>query len=185
MLTNGWQEQYSPVAGNNHPEHIQDCNVEQVLHEDRLTLPASVKVIIISSSLSWLPFSEELCKLVRLLNQNTLQTLPSRQVKQANVKSKVWNSNILEVKQSKVSLREFKTTHFPKPKSFRVFRMNRRWFFHSSPSLKISLNCSQVLSNISFEVLTLVCFQAFWIYKQNCQDVLKLVKSFKDGVEGW
>ena len=41
----------TPMAGNDHPEHIQDCNVEQVLHEDRLTLPASVKVIIISSSL--------------------------------------------------------------------------------------------------------------------------------------
>ena len=142
-----------------------------------------------------LPFSEELGKLVSLLNQNTLQTLPSGQVKQANVKKwiqnsnsnwnsqswtgKVWNSNILEVKQSKVSLREFKTTHFPKPKSFRVFRMNLRWFFHSSPSLKMSLNCSQVSSKISFEVLTLVCFQAFWIYRQNCQDVLKLV------IQGW
>ena len=32
-------------------------------------------------------------------------------------------------------------TYFPKPKSFSVFSMNRRWFFHCSPSLKISLEC--------------------------------------------
>ena len=35
----------------------------------------------------------------------------------------------------------FWITYFPKPKSLRVFRMNRRWFFHCSPSLKISLEC--------------------------------------------
>ena len=29
----------TPMAGNDHPEHIQDCNVEQVLHQDWLTLP--------------------------------------------------------------------------------------------------------------------------------------------------
>ena len=45
------------------------------LHNDKLS-SSLWQVIIISSSSLWLPFSEELCKLVRLLDQNTLQTLP-------------------------------------------------------------------------------------------------------------
>ena len=70
--------------------------------------------------------------------------------------------------------RWIQATHFPKPKSFRVFRMNLRWFFHSSPSLKMSLGFKYVILDV-LEILTLVCLQASWIYKQNCQDVLKLV----------
>ena len=62
------------MAGNNYPKHIQDGNVEQVLNEDWLALPASLKIVIIS--FLCLPFSEELGKFVRLFDQNTLQTLP-------------------------------------------------------------------------------------------------------------
>ena len=67
------------------------------------------------------------------------------------------------------------STNFPKPKSFKVFRMNLLWFFHSSPSLKMSLNCSSMCSQIILEKPTLVCFRASWICRQNYQDVLKLV----------
>ena len=53
--------------------------------------------------------------------------------------------------------------------------MNLLWFFHSSPSLKMSLKCSNVCSQIILEKPTLVCFRASWICRQNYQDVLKLV----------
>ena len=36
----------TPMAGNDHPEHIQDCNVEQVLHQDWLTLPVKDMITI-------------------------------------------------------------------------------------------------------------------------------------------
>ena len=43
------------------------------------------------------------------------------------------NSTIRSDSSNRTDSRDF----FPKPKSFRVLRVNLRWDFHASPSLKI------------------------------------------------